>query len=541
VRIEKIQPRGRPEVAEEPRLYVLWPEWLAQERVVEQVDLPDGQVVRRPPVAIDQLELLVGENGLRDPKLLHLARVSHSSKPSRKGFPADRIPRISDGLPAPGWKLEPMEARASTPPVSRRNRWVWTPGREAANRTEAFLFAGAVAIIALHAAVDSFIAPEPGTDAADHLLRGLASLALLALAAVVFPRLPVGGRAALAAVLGALALEGAGLAVADARAVGARGEDWTGFLLVPVGIALLATAVKLLWRSRKPGPFRWLRRGGLALGALLCVYWLVLPVGMAILATHRPRADVKPADLGRPYEEAILTTSDGLDLAAWYVPSRNGAAVIVYPTRQGKLQQARMLVRHGYGVLLVDARGYDGSEGDPNLFGWDDVKDIDAAVTWLQSRPDVQEDRIGGMGFSVGGEMMLQAAASNDGLRAVLAEGAGVRSVREDLLRGPRGWFALPETAVQSAALAVMTGTPPPPALDDLVPLISPRPVFLIYAGNGAGGEELNPDYFEAASQPKTLWKIDDARHVGGFDANRKEYEERVTSFFDQALLRGSK
>jgi uncharacterized protein len=429
-----------------------------------------------------------------------------------------------------------MEARGSTPPASRRNPWVWTPGREAVNRTEAFFFAGAIAVIALHAAVDSFIAPEPGTDAADHLLRGLASLGLLALAAVVYPRLPVGGRAALAAVLGALALEGAGLAVADARAVGARGEDWTGFFLVPVGIALLATAVKLFWRSRKPGPFRWLRRAGLALGGLVCVYWLVLPVGMAILATHRPRAEVKPADLGRPYEEAVLRTSDGLDLAAWYVPSRNGAAVIVYPTRQGKLQEARMLVRHGYGVLLIDARGYDASEGDPNLFGWDDVKDIDAAVTWLQGRPDVQEDRIGGMGFSVGGEMMLQAAASNDGLRAVVSEGAGVRSVREDLLRGPRGWFALPEAAVQSAALAVLTGTPPPPPLDDLVARIAPRPIFLIYAGRGGGGEEMNPKYFESALEPKTLWKIDEAEHVGGFDARPRAYESRVIAFFDRAL-----
>ena len=70
--------------------------------------------------------------------------------------------------------------------------------------------------------------------------------------------------------------------------------------------------------------------------------------------------------------------------------------MISYPTRQGKLAQARMLVRHGYGVLLLDARGYDGSEGDPNLFGWDDAKDIDAAVAWLQSRPDVRDDRIGG-------------------------------------------------------------------------------------------------------------------------------------------------
>ena len=220
-----------------------------------------------------------------------------------------------------------------------------------------------------------------------------------------------------------------------------------------------------------------------------------------------------------------LRTSDGLDLAAWYVPSRNGAAVISYPTRQGKLPQARMLVRHGYGVLLLDARGYDGSEGDPNTFGWEGAKDIDAAVAWLQRRPDVSDGRIGGIGFSVGGEMMLQAAASNIGLRAVVSEGAGVRSVREHLLHGPRGWLSLPEAAVQTAAVAVLSGTAPPPSLADLVPRIAPRPLFLIYAGRGGGGEELNPDYYDAASAPKMLWKIPEAGHVGGFQARPREYE----------------
>ena len=278
--------------------------------------------------------------------------------------------------------------------------------------------------------------------------------------------------------LGGLALEGAGLAIADARAVGARGEDWTGFLLLPIGARPARARSHLLWRSRKPGRLRYLRRAGIAVAPALAAYWLVVPVAIAILATHRPRADVAPADLGRPYEEVTLRTGDGLDLAAWYVPSRNGAAVVSYPTRQGKLPQARMLVRHGYGVLLVDARGYDGSEGDPNLFGWDGGKDIDAAVAWLQRRPDVRDGRIGGIGFSVGGETMLQAAASNTGLHAVISEGAGVRSVREHLLYGPRGWFSLPEAAVQTAAVAVLSGTAPPPSLTDLVPRIAPRPLL---------------------------------------------------------------
>ena len=98
-----------------------------------------------------------------------------------------------------------------------------------------------------------------------------------------------------------------------------------------------------------------------------------------------------------------------------------------------------MLIRHGYGVLLLDARGYDGSHGAPNMFGWGETKDIDAAVAWLGRQPDVRNGRIGGIGFSVGGEMMLEAAAHKPRLRAVISEGAGIRSIREELLYGARG------------------------------------------------------------------------------------------------------
>ena len=33
------------------------------------------------------------------------------------------------------------------------------------------------------------------------------------------------------------------------------------------------------------------------------------------------------------------------------------------------------------------------------------------------------------------------------------------------------------------------------------------------------------------------LWKIPEARHVGGFQARPREYERRVIQFFERALL----
>ena len=63
VDVEEVQPGGRAPVPEQPRLDVLRPQRLAQQRVVEQVDLADGQVVRRAPPGVDRLELGVGEGG----------------------------------------------------------------------------------------------------------------------------------------------------------------------------------------------------------------------------------------------------------------------------------------------------------------------------------------------------------------------------------------------------------------------------------------------------------------------------------------------
>ena len=80
-----------------------------------------------------------------------------------------------------------------------------------------------------------------------------------------------------------------------------------------------------------------------------------------------------------------FTTSDGYLLKGWYVPSKNRAVVISFPGRSSTRLQARMLARHGYGVLLFDRRGEGESEGDWNVFGWQGERDLHAAVAFLQA------------------------------------------------------------------------------------------------------------------------------------------------------------
>jgi fermentation-respiration switch protein FrsA (DUF1100 family) len=402
------------------------------------------------------------------------------------------------------------------------------------------LFRLATALIGLHIADDNFIQPEAGTSAADHLLSGLVPLALLALAAWAFPRLRAGAQGALALFMGPLGIVTGIEAVHYANQVGPSGDDFTGFLTIPAGLVLIGIGAVTLWRSRRTDDaraWRYGRRAGIAVVSLLAVSVVLMPVGVAYVVTHTARAVVPEPKLGAAYEEVSFETSDGLELKGWYIPSRNGAAVISFPGRKGPQKPARMLARHGYGVLLFDRRGEGESEGEPNGFGWGGDRDVKAAIDFLQEQPDVDPERIGGIGLSVGGEMMLEAAAETDELKAVVSEGAGARAFSDERDQEDANLLTNAGAAVKTGALTVLTNEPPPTNLKHLVGRIAPRPIMLIAAPNTKNGEDLNRVYYAAAGEPKTLWEIPESGHVGGMDARPAEYERRVTGFFDDALL----
>ncbi len=404
------------------------------------------------------------------------------------------------------------------------------------------LFAAAVAVIGLHVVDDNFLQPPPGLSATDHLVSGLLPLALLGLAVWAFPRLRAGAQGVLALALGVLGVAAGIEALHYTRAVGPSGDDFTGLLAIPAGLLLIGLGAVVLWRSRRRGgsrPRRIARRTLAGVAGVFALLLVVLPIGLGYVTTHVGRAVVPPDQLGVPHEDVRFTTADGLELEGWYVPSRNGAAVIAFPGRSGPQKQTRMLARHGYGVLLFDRRGEGRSEGAPNSWGWGGSRDVEAAVAYLEGRPDVDPDRIGGIGLSVGGEMMIETAATSGVLDAVVSEGAGARSYGEDVDQDGNTVDAVlgrPLSAIKTASIAVFSNTSPPDHLADLAPRVAPRPLLLIASPNSPHGEELNRDYYAAAREPKELWEIPEAGHTGGLAARPEEYERRVVGFFDEAL-----
>jgi len=124
--------------------------------------------------------------------------------------------------------------------------------------------------------------------------------------------------------------------------------------------------------------------------------------------------------------EVVLNSFDNTQLKGLYLPSRNGAAVIVqhgYGNHAGSvLHIANMLYQQGYGVLTMDLRTHGRSEGELVTFGRDEAKDMQYAFDYLVAREDVNPEKIGIYGWSLGGATVLIHGANNPGVKAVVAD-----------------------------------------------------------------------------------------------------------------------
>ena len=160
-----------------------------------------------------------------------------------------------------------------------------------------------------------------------------------------------------------------------------------GLLVIPAGLLLVGIGFVTLWRSRKGGSLvrRFLRRTAVGLG-LLSARTSSCIRSRSRMSSPTARAYV-PEPIWAPPTRCSFTTADGLRLEGWYVPSKNGANVIVFPRSQGPQKPARILARHGYGVLLFDRRGEGARARTPNMPRLGRNPRLDAAISYLGRGP----------------------------------------------------------------------------------------------------------------------------------------------------------
>jgi alpha-beta hydrolase superfamily lysophospholipase len=121
-----------------------------------------------------------------------------------------------------------------------------------------------------------------------------------------------------------------------------------------------------------------------------------------------------PAGRG-PWPAAVLITGSGPQDRDENTPGPGGLKLGIFRTL------ADTLTRRGLAVLRYDDRGVGGSGGSLSTAGLSDlVSDVEAAVRYLRSRVDVDDDRVALVGHSEGGIIAPIVAAADSSIAAIV-------------------------------------------------------------------------------------------------------------------------
>jgi len=192
----------------------------------------------------------------------------------------------------------------------------------------------------------------------------------------------------------------------------------------------------------------------------LCIAALVgLPViritGCAERLAYMPSTGASQTPVGA--EDIWFTTADGLSLHGWFFRARDAElgqprpAVLHLHGNAGNMANhvwfSEFLTDHSMHVMMFDYRSY--GQSDKGKLRRDPVlKDAHAALDALLARDDVDPDRVGVYGVSLGGVFALPLTAQRDEVRAIctLATFSTWRGIAGDLLPVigplimPSGW-----------------------------------------------------------------------------------------------------
>ena len=291
-------------------------------------------------------------------------------------------------------------------------------------------------------------------------------------------------------------------------------------------------------------PTRWYSK--LIAAALALVVFTVLATGVVaaylvyhIVAPVKNSESVNLANLpGRPqdfsYEVAGLGTREG-----WFFAGLKSAPTIILcpgylAGREELLPLATGLQDHGYNVLLFDFASQ-GPKATYTTLGFREVRELQAAISAIAARPDVDRSSFGLWGTNVGAYAAIAAAESDPRIRAFAVESVYDRP--QDLLAVLLGRYGL--TPLPWLTRLAQTGFlwfnfayhDTPPLSSGAARLGSAQKLFLEAADEPV---LIGPTHrlYQLAPMPKEEVSLPQGNYEGLLDDQKRTYENRIISFF---------
>ncbi|MEP6774284.1 MAG: alpha/beta fold hydrolase [Chloroflexota bacterium] len=308
-------------------------------------------------------------------------------------------------------------------------------------------------------------------------------------------------------------------------------------------------------RRSKPG--RALAVAGLGLAGLVFggfPYWAARRVMYPAFEEAMPRGANLPLSIelnsNAVPEYVVYSGHNGMERSGWFVPGADTAEkpwptiLLLYGYGGHKEQMAyyaRLLHDAGFACFMFDMHGSGLLRGLPVTMGYTERWDTLDAVAYLGTRSDVDSDRIGALGVSMGAATALMAAELEPKIKAVVSD-SSYADLNDMVQPGLRTFVGRPATFFAPLIMrwaeqmvGMKAGAVHPEASAGK---LGQRPLFVIH---GADDQLTDPNsaprIFAAASGPKELWVVPDCGHARAPEVAHEEYKERVTAFFRGALL----
>ena len=160
---------------------------------------------------------------------------------------------------------------------------------------------------------------------------------------------------------------------------------------------------------------------GFMLVAYLLAAWVI---GRFLVYNDIPRRKRPDAKLVKDYdyEDVVFTSFDGLTIKGWFIRASNNPTnrtlILLHGYGLGRSRarlghHIRLFLESGYHVLAYDQRAHGASDTALITFGVNEGKDFLTALDFLGRREDVDVQRLGAVGFSLGASAIVHAFANS--------------------------------------------------------------------------------------------------------------------------------